>query len=159
MRLRLLAVGLLALMLGGASLATAEEVTRDTYKAQVEPICKTNREANEKLLKGVKKEVRKGEYAIAGKKFGKAAVALKKAYVQLKAVPQPAADQARLTKWLAYLKQEVSLFEAASKALKAENKSKIQSLQVKIDHTANLANSTVLSFSFHYCKVETSKFS
>jgi hypothetical protein len=33
-----------------ASLAMAEEVTRDSYTAAVEPICKTNTRADEKLF-------------------------------------------------------------------------------------------------------------
>lgn len=158
MRLRLLAVGLLALILGGASLATAEEVTRDSYKAQVEPICKTNTEANEKILKGVREEVKKGKLALAGKQFAKAATALKSAYKQIKAVPMPTADTAKLTKWLSYVKQEAELFAQGAKALKAGNKTKAQTIVVKLTHTANLANSQVLSFGFRYCKLNPSKF-
>jgi hypothetical protein len=158
MRLRLLAVGIAAFLLTGASLAMAEEVTRETYKAQVEPICKTDTQANEKILKGVREEVKKGKLALAGKQFGQAAQALKKAYEQLKAVPQPPADEAKLGRWLGYVKQEAALFEAGAKALKAGSKTKAQTIVVKLTHTANLANSQVLSFGFRYCKLQPSKF-
>ena len=158
MRLRLVAIALAAALAATASLAAAEEVTRETYKAQVEPICQTNTKANEKILKGVRTEVREGKLSLAGRQFIKASTALNKAYAQLKAVPQPAADQARLTKWLKYVKEEASLFQTGGKALKAGNKSKAQSIVVKLTHTANLANSTVLMFSFHYCKLNPSKF-
>jgi hypothetical protein len=157
MRLRLFAVGLLALVLGGASLASAEE-TRDTYKAQVEPICKANTEANEKILKGVRQKVKQGKLAIAGKQFGKAADALEKALKQIKAVPQPPADVAKLTKWLSYVEDEAKLFDDGGKALKAGNKTKAQTIVVKLTQTANLANSQVLSFGFRYCKLNPSKF-
>lgn len=159
MRLRLLAFAALALVMGTASLAfAAEEVTRDSYKAEVEPICKQNTEANEKILKNVRREVKEGKLALAGKAFGKAADALEKAYKQIKAVPQPTADTAKLTKWLSYVKQEISLFDAGAKALKAGNKTKAQTIVVKLTHTANLANSQVLSFGFRYCKLNPSKF-
>jgi len=158
MRLRLLALGLAVALAATASLAAAEEVTRDSYKAQVEPICKANTQANEKILKGVRAEVRKGKLALAGRQFSKAATALNRAYRQLKAVPQPAADQAKLTKWLKYVKQEASLFAIGGKALKAGNKTKAQTIVVKLTHTANLANSQVLSFGFRYCKLNPSKF-
>jgi hypothetical protein len=158
MRLRLLAIAVVAALATTASLAAAEEVTRDTYKAQVEPICQANTKANEKILNGVRTEVKEGKLALAGKQFLKAAQALNKAYAQLKAVPQPSADQAKLTKWLSYVKQEASLFQAGGKALKAGNKTKAQTIVVKLTHTANLANSQVLSFSFHYCKLNPSKF-
>jgi len=154
----LIATATALMLLSGASLAMAEEVTRDTYTAAVEPICKTNTEANEKILKGVRAEVKAGKLKPAGAQFSKAAAALKKAVAQLKAVPQPTADAAKLSKWLGYVKEESSLFEAGAKALKAGNKGKTQTVVVQLTHTANLANSEVLSFGFRYCKLEPSKF-
>jgi hypothetical protein len=158
MRLRLPLFLLCALLLGGASLAMAEEVTRDTYKAQVEPICKANTQANEKILKGVRQEVKAGKLKLAGTQFAKAAAALNNAYTQLKAVPQPPADVAKLDKWLAYVKTEAKLFGEAAKALKANDKTRAQTIVVKLTHNANLANNQVLSFGFRYCKLEPSKF-
>ncbi len=149
---------LCAAALSAASLAAAAEVTRDSYKAEVEPICKTNTEANEKILKGVRQMVKQGKLKQAGAQFTKAAKALKKAYGQLKAVPQPPADTAKLGKWLAYVKTEAELFESAAKALKANNKTKAQTYVVKLTHNANLANNQVLAFGFRYCKLEPSKF-
>jgi len=149
---------ILAFMVAGASLAYAEEVTRDSYKAQVEPICKTDTEANEKVLQGVRTEVKQGKLKPAGARFMKAAQALNKAYLQLKAVPQPPADEAKLAKWLSYIKTEVSLFEQAGKALKAGNEHKAQTYVAKLTHNANLANSQVISFGFRYCKLQPSKF-
>jgi hypothetical protein len=158
LRLRLPLFILCALFLAGASLAMAEEVTRDTYKAAVEPICKTNTEANEKILKGVRQEVKAGKLKAAGTQFAKAASALNNAYAQLKAVPQPPADAAKLAKWLAYVKTEAKLFGEAAAALKANNKTRAQTIVVKLTHNANLANNQVISFGFRYCKLEPSKF-
>lgn len=139
------------------SLAYAE-MTRESYKATVEPICKQNAQANERILKGVRKEVKEGKLTLAGSKFLKAGTALKKTYAQLAAVEQPAADVARLTKWLGYVKKEAELFTQAGKALKAHNKHKAQKLVNQLTQNANLANSTVLAFNFHYCRFEPSKF-
>lgn len=158
MRLRLIAISIAALVLGTASLAMAEEVTRSSYKAMVEPICQTNTKENEKILKNVRSEVKQGKLALAGKAFAKAATALNKAYNQIKTVPQPPADEARLAKWLSYVKQEMGLFKTGSKALKSGNKHKAQSIVVKLTHTANQANAEVLAFGFHYCKLNPSKF-
>ena len=146
--MRALTIALFGLLLAGASLASAEEVTRDTYTAAVEPICKTNTQANEKILKGVRAEVKAGKLKPAGVQFAKAAAALKKAYLQIKAVPQPPADTAKLTKWLAYVKEEATLFESGAKALKAGDKTKTQKIVIQLTHTANLANNEVISFNF-----------
>jgi len=144
-------------LLTGTSLAFAEE-TRDTYKAQVEPICQRNAEADSRILKGVKANVKAGKLKLAATQFSKAATALKKALNQLQAVPKPPADSAKLTKWLGYIKTEVELFEQVSKKLKAGQKSSAQRLSIRLTSTVNKANNEVLAFEFKYCRVNPSKF-
>ncbi len=149
----------LALLTLGVSLAAAEEVTRDTYTAAVEPICKANTETNERVLKGARDKVKQGKLAQAGKQFAQAATALKGTYAQLSAVPQPSADASKLAKWLAYVKAEADLFKAAADQLKAGNKTKAQAIVLQLTHNANLANLQVLAFDFDYCELDPSKFS
>lgn len=138
--------------------AMAAEVTRESYKEAVEPICKTNTEANEKILKGVRQMVKSGKLKQAGIQFEKAGKALHKAIVQLKAVPQPSADKAKLAKWLKYVGEEEKLFLTGSKQLKAGNKTAAQTTVIKLNHNANQANNQVLAFEFKYCRFEPSKF-
>jgi type I site-specific restriction-modification system R (restriction) subunit len=141
-----------------ASLAAAAEISRSEYKAAVEPICKTNSKANDRILKPVRKLVKKNKLKPAGKRFLKAAAALQKTYRQLKAVPQPTADEAKLAKWLSYVKKEADLFTSGGKALKSGNKHKAQKFVNKLTSNANQANATVLAFSFHYCRFEPAKY-
>jgi hypothetical protein len=141
-----------------APLALAAEVSRPEYKEAVEPICKANAQANERILKGVRKMVKQGKLGPAGTKFLKASTALTKTYNQLKAVPQPSADEARLGKWLGYVKKEAELFRSAGKALKAGKRGKAQRFVNQLTTNANQANSTVLSFNFRDCKFNPAKF-
>ncbi len=136
----------------------AEEVTRESYKEAVEPICKTNVQANERLLKNVRAEVKAGKLKSAATQFTKAAAALNKAIKKLKAVPQPAADQAKLGKWLKNIEEEEGFFLQIAKKLKAGDKNGATAMQIRLSHTANVANNQVLAFEFRYCKVEPSKF-
>jgi hypothetical protein len=155
--LAVLAIAALAL-LAAASLAQATEVTRASYTEAVEPICKLNTQANEKILKGVKAEVKANKLKPAAVQFTKAAAALAKSYTQLAAVPKPPADTAKLTKWLSYVKAETSLFQATAAKLKAGNKTAAEANVVRLTHTANLANDQVLGFEFEYCRFEPSRF-
>jgi hypothetical protein len=141
-----------------ASLALGAEPTRESYAAQVEPICKKNAEANERILKDVQSEVKAGKLKVAAGQFANAAKALKTALTQLKAVPQPSADKAKLTKWLSYVKSEVELFESTAAKLNAGDKAGAEHLSVRLTHTVNLANSQVLAFEFNYCHVNPSQF-
>ncbi len=138
--------------------ATDPEQTREGYVAQVEPICKTNTKANERVLKGVRKLVRRGRLRPAAAHFARAAAAFGRATGQIAAVPQPVADAARLTKWIGLLRKERSLLAQIGQALRAGKKGKAQRLSVKLTHNGNVANNTVLGFEFHYCLIDSSRF-
>jgi hypothetical protein len=152
------ALGML-ILLTAASIALADlGEEREAYKVQVEPICKQNREANDRVLKGVRKNITAGKLKLASTQFAKAASALKKARTQLTAVPKPPADNARLTKWLGLIKTEIESFEKVSKKLKAGDKRGAQRMAIYLTTTANKANNTVLPYEFKYCRVEPSQF-
>lgn len=152
----LLAVALLA---AGALAATSAEQTRESYVAQVEPICKTNTKTNERLLGGVKKQVKEGKLKAAAGKVSAAVVSGNSTVKKLKQVPQPVADAAKLGKWLGLLEAEQKLLTELSQALKSGNKTRVQTLTVKLTHNGNVANNSVLGFEFNYCLIPTSQFS
>jgi hypothetical protein len=146
----------------GATVAlgvTSAEQTRETYVAQVEPICKSNTKANERILAGAEKKVKEGKLKVAAGQFTQAAAAFGKAVKQIKAVPQPVADKAKLAKWTGYLEEETNLLSEIGAALKAGKKTKAQTLSVRLTHNGNLANNAVLGFDFDYCLIESSRFS
>jgi hypothetical protein len=150
------AVSALALIVCGA--AFAAEVSRDEYKEAAEPICKSNTQANERILAGVRQEVKAGKLKPAAAKFTKASVALKKALRELEAVPRPAADEARLAKWFSYVKIEAELFASAGKKLSAGDKAGAEHIVTQLTQNANKANNEVLPFGFRYCRFEPAKF-
>jgi hypothetical protein len=144
-----------------ASFAVADTAERETYKAAVEPICKSNKAAADRLLGPVKDLVRKDKLKQAGQAFTKAATELEKTQKKLAVVPQPPEDAAKLGKWLSEIKAEVSLMRTIAanfnKNTKA-GKSKATSLAVKLQNNATKANNNVIVFSFNYCKIDPSKY-
>lgn len=157
-RLTRLTVASLAAMLVFASVAAAQISTITEYKAEVEPICKTNKEASDKYLKGVRNLVKQDKLKPAGTSFSKAAAALEKAQKQLSAVEQPPEDSAKLTKWLKGIKEEVGQMKTIAAKLKSGDKAKASSLVVKLTHAAEKTNSSVAAFGFNYCKIDPSKY-
>jgi hypothetical protein len=151
----LLAAALLASL---TSLAFASEVTRGSYREAVEPICKANTEANERILGGVRAEVRAGKLKPAAIQFEKAAVELKKTIAQLKPVPRPAADQSRLSRWLGKVEQEGRLFELVASRLRKGEQTEAQRMTVKLTTNAGNANRIVIPFEFEYCRLEPARF-
>ena len=157
MRHSICAVAVFAL-LASAVPALASELDRTEYKAQVEPICKENSEANSHILKGVHSEVKQGKLAPAGAQLIRAAAALRGTLHQLEGVPRPTADEARLTEWLKRIGQEATLLQQSGKALKAGRRGRAESLQARLYSGARLTNAIVAAFGFHYCNFEPSKF-
>ena len=152
----ILVMGLLLLII--SSLAAAAEITPSEYVAKAEPICEANTRANERILHNVGREVKHGELKLAARALTRAFTALNRAYDQLAAVPQPAADSATLARWLNYVKKGAVLFQETARALRVGNKARASSEESKLTHNAVLANDTVVSFEFHYCHLEPSRF-
>ncbi len=88
-----------------AAVARADDPTRESYAAQVEPICQANADANKAILKGVRDRVKQDKFGAAGKQFSRAATEFKATIDQIAAVPQPPADEARLSRWIGILEK------------------------------------------------------
>jgi hypothetical protein len=149
---------IVAAMVATAALAPAAETSRTEYVAAVEPICKANTMANERILAGARHRVSQGQLAPAAAQFERAAAALRRTLGELKAVPRPPADAVRLGRWFSEIEAEVGLFAATARDLRAGQKAKAEHLSVKLTGAANKANVEVLVFEFRYCRAEPSKF-
>lgn len=147
-----------ALLIAVPVALAAEEPTREEYVAKVEPICKKNSEANSRILKGVKDQVKQNKLVPAGKRFIQASGELGKTVVQIDAVPKPAADSAKLTKWIGYLRKEKTFLQQIGSALKSKDKFHAQKLAVELNKNNNQANNTVISFGFKECRIDSSRF-
>jgi hypothetical protein len=157
-RVHLVAIATLVLGLLCASAAPAAEVSRDEYKEAVEPICKANTKANERILATVRGEVKAGKLKPAAAKFVKASTELKRTLGELEKVPRPTADEARLKNWFRLVKGEAELFATAGKKLKSGDKPGAEHIVSKLSQNANKANLEVLPFGFRYCRLEPAKF-
>ena len=160
--MRVRGLGVLGVVLAAALLSApsvgAAEITRDEYKALVEPICKRNVLANKRIFKGAKGEVKAGKLKLASKHFFRASTAFAETIRELAAVPQPTADEARLGKWLDLLRTVKDVIRKIGKSLAAEQRNKAESLSVELDRNSRKANNTVLSFQFDYCRIDSSRF-
>jgi hypothetical protein len=137
--------------------APAAEVTPESYKEQVEPICQANK-TKEEVLKSVRKEVKQGKLKKAAQQIAIASKALKQAYTKLSQVPKPTEDTARLTKWLKGIKTEVELLESTGRKLAKGEKNAAMRMVVMLKSNASKTNNLVLDYQFRYCHVDPSKF-
>lgn len=155
---KVLAPLLVALLLLGVTASVAWAIDRAEYVDAVEPICKKDTEANDKILTGVRKLVKEDKLDLAAKKFAGAARALKRARLELAKVEKPPADAATLTRWLNGAKTEAELFESVSRKLAHGEKTAAQKMVVRLVSNAKKTNNLVLQFNFHYCVFQVAKY-
>ena len=139
-------------MLAIAPLAAGEEQTRDTYKAQVEPICQANQSANEKIMAGARERVNKGKLALAGKQFIRVSGSVGGLIRQLTAVPAPSADERRVEHWLGSIQLLQQRLREVGKYYKAGEKIKAAHESILVERAGLSANNTSIVFHFSYCR-------
>lgn len=135
----------------------AEEPTRETYVATVEPICKRDREAAEKILTGAKDAIREGRLDVAGRQLVRASQRFGESIRQLVAVPRPPADEAKLQKWFKFLRivrdriRQTGVYYKEGKRLQATHES------IRVERSGNAANNVSYSLKFKYCRLSRSR--
>jgi hypothetical protein len=139
-------------MLAVAPLAAGEEQTRESYKAQVEPICQANRKANEKIMAGARERVNKGKLARAGAQFIEVSGSFGKLITQLAPVPAPPADERRVERWFSSMRLLKQRLRNVGKYYKAGEKIKATHESILAERSGLSANNTSIVFHFHYCR-------
>jgi hypothetical protein len=139
-------------MLAIAPLAAGEEQTRDSYTAQVEPICQANRSANEKIMAGAKERVNKGKLVPAGKQFIRLSGSVGGMVKQLTAVPAPTADARRIEHWLGSIQLLEQRLREVGKYYKVGEKIKATHTAILAERAGLSANNTSIVFHFNYCR-------
>jgi hypothetical protein len=135
-----------------------EPLTREGYVARVEPLCKSNTEASERVLSGVGEQIKKRELKPAGARFVRASTIFGHGIRQIVAVPPPPADAARLRKWVKYLRIVKGRMLKLGKYLKAEERLRATHEKIALERSSNAANNVSFVFHFHYCRLSRSRF-
>jgi hypothetical protein len=153
-----IAVLALTMLIAAASAPAAEAPTRDEYVDQLEQVCKPDQEAIQRVMKGAKADIKAERFKPAAQKFGKAGSIFDGTMRQIKPVPRPEADTAKLGKWFTYLKNQQSYMHQIVNQLREEHAVQAQRLTARFIHSGNLANNVVLAFGFDWCSFKFSRY-
>ena len=145
-------VAIALMVLAFAATAQGEEQTRESYKAQVEPICQAIRVVNEKIMAGAAKRVNKNQLEPAGKQFVRVSESFGKLVKQIVDVPPPVTDVHRIERWIESMK-------LLKTRLRLVGKYFIEGLKIKGNHESVLAqragisaNNTTVPLHLYYCR-------
>jgi hypothetical protein len=136
-----------------ATPAPGEEQTRDTYKAQVEPLCQANRAANNRIMAGAQRRINAGKLEQAGKQFVRVSRSFGGLVRQLVAVPPPPADSHRVERWLELLRLLETRLRLVGKYFKEGLKIKATHESILAERSGLSANNISIVFHFHHCRL------
>jgi hypothetical protein len=139
-------------LLAGATVAHGEEQTRESYKAQVEPLCQANRTANERIMDGVKERVNRKDFVPAGKQFIRVSRSFGGLVGQLATVPPPAGDEHRIERWLGAMRLLKTRLRTVGKYYKEGLDIKAAHESVLAERSGITANNISIDLHFHYCR-------
>lgn len=145
-------VVLALLAFGALPLAQGEEQTRESYKAQVEPICQANRKANERIMAGARQRINRNRLKPAGRQFFQLSRSFGGLIGKLAKVPPPETDVRRIGRWLHSI-------ELLKSRIRLVGKYYTEGLKIRGSHEAIhaqragiSANNTTVPLHFHYCR-------
>jgi len=136
----------------------ADEPTRESYVAAVEPICKRDREAGERILSGTKDNINNGKLAVAGRQLIRASGRLGETIGQIVAVPRPPADETKLQKWFGFLRIVKDRIRKTGKFFKEGKRLEATHESIRAEKSGNAANNVSFAFHFRYCRLSRSRF-
>src|SRR6476659_4939976 len=145
--------------MGAAAMAPAAETpTRDEYVQQLEAVCKPDQLAIQKTMKGSRADIQAERFQAAAQKFGKASGIFDSTMSEIKPVPRPTGDTAKLSKWFGYLTRQQSYMHQIVAQLRKEQAIKAQRLTARFIHVGNLANNVVLACGCSWCAFKFSRY-
>ena len=146
-------------MLSVAGAALAEEPTRESYVAAVEPICQRDREAGERILGGTRDKIKDGKLAVAGRQLIRASERFGTTIREIVAVPRPAVDETKLQKWFGFLRIVKERLRKTGKFYKEGKRLEATHESIRAEKSGNAANNVSFAFHFRYCRLSRSRFS
>jgi len=152
----------MGLVLVASARAGEPNPERSAYVAAVEPICEANSLANKRILQNARVRARSKDPARvrrAGGQFIRASAAFAATVGKIAAVPRPAADDARLRRWLDHLRIVSTNLRQLGKALREGDKIRAAHEAIRVERSSNAANNVGFVFEFNYCRITPSRFS
>lgn len=143
-----IAIALLAV----APLAHGEEQTRETYKAQIEPICEANRSANERIMAGARERINRDELEPAGKQFIQASASFGGLIKRLAKIPAPPADAHRVERWFEQMRLLKTRLRNVGKYYKEGEEIKAAHESILAERSGISANNISIVFKVRSCR-------
>jgi len=140
-------------LLAVAPLAHGEgEQTRESYKQRVEPVCKANRIANERIMAGARRRIKTKQYVTVGKQFVRVSGSFGKLIKRLGPVPPPTGYERTVKRWVKFMRLvKLRLFKVG-RLYKAGADIKAAHMSILAERAGISANNISIAFKVRECR-------
>lgn len=148
-------LGILAVLV--ATLAVAlpahgAEQTKETYKERIEPVCKANRIANERIMSGARQRIKRKMWVPAGRQFVRVSGSFGKLIKRLGPVPPPVGYERTVQRWVKFMRLiKLRLFKVG-KLYKAGEDIKAAHMSILAERAGISANNISIVFKLRECR-------
>lgn len=143
---------ILVVLLVSAPLVAGAEQTRETYVAQIEPICETNRSANERIMEGARERINRDELESAGKQFIQVSASFGGLIKRLATVSPPPADSHRVDRWFEQMRLLKTRLRNVGKYYKEGKEIKATHESILAERSGLSANNISIVFKVRNCR-------
>jgi hypothetical protein len=148
-----------ALALAVPAFGIAEPPSEGEYVGAVEPICKRDKEAAERILRGARDNIREGRLRAAGEQLIRASRRFATTIGQLVEVPRPPTVEEKLQKWFRFLRKVRDRLRQTGVYLREGRRLAATHEQIRTERSGNAANNVSFSLGFRECRMSRSRFS
>lgn len=142
-------------ILAGCAVATATaiavEPTRETYIAEVDPLCKQTDRKVRHAITGYGDALEADRYAGAARILARALRIYNKSLRRLASVEPPARDASRIDKWLGLERKDVAVTKQMVRTLRDEQLSRYNRLVDRSRALERRIDATIGDYGFNYC--------
>lgn len=140
-------------LLAVAPLAHGEgEQTRESYKQRVEPICKANRIANERIMAGARRRIKKKRYATVGKQFIRVSGSFGNLIKRLGPVPPPIGYERTVQRWLKFMRLIKARLRTVGRYYLRGDRIKANYASIAAERAGISANNISIAFKVRECR-------
>jgi len=136
-----------------APLARGEgEQTQESYKERIEPICKGNRIANERIMSGARQRIKRKMWVPVGKQFIRVSGSFGRLIKRLGPVPPPVGYERTVQRWAKFMRLvKLRLFKVG-KLYKAGEDIKAAHMSILAERAGISANNISIVFKVRECR-------
>lgn len=142
----------LLVVLAAAAAAPAAEQTRESYKELVEPLCKTNRIANERIMAGARRRIQKKRFEPVSKQFFRVSASFGGLVRRLRPIPPPVGYERTVSRWLKFMRLIKLRLRRVGKLYAADAEIRAAHMSILAERAGISANNISIAFKVRECR-------